>query len=216
MELQDPLKPLNDVVSPDRRYLGTGPSLEAIHAELETLQVHVGVPLHVRQMFETAKNLSLYAWFVYRFHPVARQLAYVTLERALKERHALEVGDDPETITKTLGPLMAMAVRTGWIKSERYSSVLRIARVRLNDDQNMRMILSGELRDKPVEIPKISDAEVFEYAATMDFVNKIASSIPEVRNHLAHGGKLLDSGSPATLRVVAETINQLFKDPTGE
>ena len=50
----------------------------------------------------------------------------------------------------------------------------------------------------------------------MDYVIRLAESIPYIRNHIAHGGRLLDGGSVVTLRVVADTINQLFEKPNPE
>lgn len=133
MEVQDPLKALDRITQADPRHDGPLGSLERLHANLDTIRLQSCVPLHVRQLFETAKNLSLYSWFAFRFHPVAKLMGYASLERALKER-----------------------------------------------------------------------------AAQMDYVIRIADSIPYIRNHIAHGGPLLDGGSVATLRVIAEAINQLF------
>ena len=47
----------------------------------------------------------------------------------------------------------------------------------------------------------------------MVYVIRIAESIPYIRNHIAHGGALLDPSSIATLCVIAEAINQLFEEP---
>src|SRR4051812_43482451 len=50
------------------------------------LLLHRGVPRDVGIHFETAKNLYLYAWFVYRFFAVAEHHALTGLEFALRER----------------------------------------------------------------------------------------------------------------------------------
>jgi len=94
MDVQDPLKPLDRISHADPRYDGSPGKLKLAHARLDALQLHQGVPMHVRQLFETAKNLSLYSWFVYRFHPIAQLIGYASLERALKERLARERGVD--------------------------------------------------------------------------------------------------------------------------
>jgi hypothetical protein len=52
-----------------------------------------------------------------------------------------------------------------------------------------------------------------EIAAELEsstYVHGLTESIPSIRNHLAHGGSLLDSGSVAILKVVAEALNQLY------
>src|SRR5882757_2288902 len=89
---QDPLKPLDRILSSDPRHHGSLCALEKLHGSLDEIRVHAGVPLHVRQLFETAKNLALHSWFVFRFHPVAKLMGYASLERALKERVACEDG----------------------------------------------------------------------------------------------------------------------------
>lgn len=50
---------------------------------MSELTLHSGVPVAVLQTFETAKNVSLYSWFVYRFHRVAELVVYSALEFAL-------------------------------------------------------------------------------------------------------------------------------------
>lgn len=212
-ELQDPLKPLDRIFSSDPRHSGSLSALEKLHGSLEGVRVHTGVPLHVRQLFETAKNLSLYSWFAFRFHPVAKLIAYASLERALRERAAREDAVHVDKVRDTLRPLMTRAVESGWLKSERFELVRRTARVQLRDEQTLRMIQSGEIGEEGVELPDVAEAEVLGRAAQMDYVIRIAESIPYIRNHIAHGGTLLDPGSIATLRVIAEAINQLFEEP---
>jgi len=196
----------------DPRYEGSLCALERRHADLDGISLHAGVPIHVRQLFETAKNLSLYSWFVYRFHSVAQLIGYASLERALKERVARERGLDVERIRDTLRPLMDLATEKGWLKSERFEGVRRRARVQLEQEQTIRMIRSGEIGGEPVESPEIPEADILTRAAELDYVVRVAESMPYIRNHLAHGGRMLDGGSAGTLRVVSEAINQLFEE----
>ena len=111
---------------------------------------------------------------------------------------------------------MLRAVKSGWLKSERFEAVRRSAHLQLRDEQTFRMIESGEINEEGVESPDIPEADILERAAQMDYVIRIAESIPYIRNHIAHGGPSLDGGSLVTLRVVAEAINQLFEKPTSE
>jgi hypothetical protein len=53
---------------------------------ISPLQLGPEVPEAIAIHFETAKNILLYAWFVYRFHMVAEQYVLSTLELALRER----------------------------------------------------------------------------------------------------------------------------------
>jgi hypothetical protein len=210
MDLQDPLKALDSIMRPDPRNFGSPGTLEILHAKLKSIELHSGVPIGVRQLFETAKNLSLYSWFVYRFHPVARLMGYSSLEQALKERVARERRMEADAVRETLRPLMALAVKNGWLKSQCFETVRRTAMVQLRDEQTIQMIQSGSIGEEPVELPDIAEADMLTRAAELDYVDRIAEAIPYLRNYLAHGQSGLLGGSQATLRVIAESINQLF------
>jgi hypothetical protein len=210
MEVDDPLKSVDCITQPDPRHLGSLHTLELSHANLNEIRLHAGVPKNVRQLFETAKNLSLYSWFVYRFHPIAQLIGYASLERALKERVAHERGVESDTVRETLRPLMEIAASKGWLKAEGFDSVRRAAHVQLQDEQTFKMIQSDEIGEEPVESPDIEVAEILSRAAQLDYVVRIAESMPYVRNHLAHGGPALHGGSAVSLKIIAEAINQLF------
>lgn len=60
-------------------------SLENWHAYIDRIQLIDAVHKSVRRNFDRAKNLSLYAWYVYDFHQVAEFDAISTLEMALKK-----------------------------------------------------------------------------------------------------------------------------------
>lgn len=213
MDVKDPLKPVDWITQPDPRHDGSRGTLELLHANLNGIQLHAGVPMHVRQLFETAKNLSLYSWFVYRFHPIAQLIGYASLERALKERVAHERRIETDTVRETLSPLMELAATRGWLKNERFEAARRAAQMQLRDEQTVRMIQSGQIGEEPVESPEIEEADILSRAAQLDYVVRIAESMPYIRNHIAHGGPALHGGSAVTLRVVAEAINQLFEAP---
>ena len=65
-------------------------TLEEMHQLLDDIVLNDEVPDDVYQLFETAKNLSLYSWFMYRFHQVAELMSYTALEMALRHRYLLE------------------------------------------------------------------------------------------------------------------------------
>lgn len=52
------------------------------HAAISTLSLGATVPEEIRTLFDTARNVYLYAWFVYRFHVVAEQYALTSQLRA--------------------------------------------------------------------------------------------------------------------------------------
>lgn len=209
--VQDPLKPLEQVMESDPRFRGSQFALQQQHAELSQIQLLKCVPLDVRQLFETAKNVSLYSWFVYRFHQVAELVAYTALERALKDRMAHEQGVKADNVRGKLSHLLKTAARNGWLKSEKFTATKYLAQRQLEQEQLMRMIQENKIGDQPVEIPDIPEAKIDARAVQLNYVEMLARGLPHLRNHLAHGGPLLHPDSASTLRIVAEAINQLFE-----
>ncbi|HET7176612.1 MAG TPA: hypothetical protein VFK21_11470, partial [Gammaproteobacteria bacterium] len=85
-QIDDPLKSLEEVTKPDVRSTLISGGLSQIHVQLSVITLHKGVPIAIRQHFETAKNVSLYAWFAYRFHQIAEMQGFASLELALREK----------------------------------------------------------------------------------------------------------------------------------
>jgi hypothetical protein len=85
------LRTPGSALAPDSRstmfsIIGSRPmTLEDRHSWVAAYRLDRNIPEAIRIHFETAKNLYLYAWFVYRFHNVAEQQALTTLEFALRE-----------------------------------------------------------------------------------------------------------------------------------
>src|SRR6185436_14808131 len=94
------------VCEPDSRQSAFLIQLPTIHAQLSAMTLHRGVPLAARQLFETAKNASLYSWFVYRFHQVAELVAYSALELALRARAGYKERLDPGEKAPSLAQLL--------------------------------------------------------------------------------------------------------------
>lgn len=158
-KVQDPLKPLDEICEPDmRQKFFRGDGLDRNHAELSGIVLSKKVPVDVRQLFETGKNLSLYSWFVYRFHQVSELVAYSALEMALRLRYEKESG---KTARVSLKKLLEYAQKENWINNEEFSWLME--------------------------------------------------GIPWLRNELAHGSSTLIPSSVASLRVVAEVINQIYE-----
>jgi hypothetical protein len=115
-DLDDPLKSLAQLTSPDERQALFAISLEEAHSELRELDLHGGVPRDVRQLFETAKNLSLYSWFVYPFHQVAELISFASLEFALRARDGHVEWDSGKQRKPQFSDLPRKAKREGWLR----------------------------------------------------------------------------------------------------
>lgn len=81
-----------DSRSPKLSFLSKQPlTVEYQHESVVVIALHQNVPEDIRIQFETTKNLYLYAWFVFRFYPVANLHAYTCLELALRTRFGDEL-----------------------------------------------------------------------------------------------------------------------------
>src|SRR5579859_3142489 len=128
-------------------------NLEDHHANIDSVRISEKVPKEIKTQFDTAKNLSLYSWYVYRFGPVAEHQAYVTFEFALRERLKA-------TIQKPLNPpgfktLLQMAVDQGLLKNEGFSIWHRRkeeTRYRNEQDKGFYKMIANELNPLPEEV----------------------------------------------------------------
>jgi hypothetical protein len=167
------------------------------------------VPLNVRQLFETAKNVSLYSWFVYRFHQVAELVAYSALEMALKERAGFFEGA-AESDTRSvpgLKRLLEKSKKEGWLKGELFPSFRMLATERARHAQ-VTFAISAEV--ETIAITEPTENEIQAAMREIDIVQILIDRAPWIRNRLAHGSSTLSPTSVHTLGLVAEAINQLF------
>lgn len=130
------LRPAALVCEPDPRSIafvridratGTARSVELrdYHEAIALMTLHLGVPEDIVVQFETARNLYLYAWFVYRFYVVAEHHGLACLELALRDRLQAEIstgvmhcrGKSP-----TLKPLLKYAAEHGLIRNEGFQA----------------------------------------------------------------------------------------------
>ena len=202
----DTLKPLDQITQPDERWEffvcfvseppGFRPAtLDERHAEIAMIELSQAVPERIREHFETAKNLLLYSWFVYRFIPVAEMHAYATAEMALRERAEAEgVGG---TKVKALAALMREAIARRWIVDGGFE-ISRRSRAAAARDREIFRQIGASLGDSPEE----RDAQ--------QYCKILAQSMSYLRNELAHGSEMLHPGGLGTLAICADLINQLF------
>jgi hypothetical protein len=207
-ELRDALSALE----PDARSVST---MAERHADVSQFELLPTVPTDIRIHFETAKNLYLYAWFVYRFYPVAEQQALISLEFGLRERLALSYPEKygrASTWIPTLTKMLETARNDGLISNagmratERWA--LRRARYRVSYEAPRRLIESGA---EFIEFD--SDGAVPEPQDYCDDPLAIfIETLPEIRNTYAHGSAMLHPTVLGTFEIVTDLINQLFSD----
>ncbi|WP_018149719.1 hypothetical protein [Leeia oryzae] len=214
----DALRSADSVWEPDERnaFFASSRSKHA-HVSLAVRQQTVAgfkldnaVPLDIRVHFETAKNLYLYAWFVYRFHPVAEHYALVSLEFALKERLMLLHGENGNKPPRGLSDLLKEASSRQLIRNESFTHrmqwALMRAKGRLTHQKIDQMISSGQDFISYPEEEVILTPEELDF----DWLNHFIELIPKIRNGYAHGSSTLDPTVLFTFEIVCDMINQLF------
>lgn len=204
-----------DVRSPTISFLTDQPLTIAYQHEIVAdICLHKSVPDDIRIQFETAKNLYLYAWFVYRFYPVAKHHAYTCLELTLRERFEAELLPARKK-KREFGPglkqLLIYAVKHGHLKDENFEVWRHRTEMRAKQrteseiwEEAKRGWLNEISFDETQYEIKDEDRD-HQYLATL------IETMPWLRNHYAHGTTSLDNQALGTLKLVAEIINQIYQ-----
>lgn len=172
--------------------------------------LNVTVPKNVAIHFETAKNLFLYAWFVYRFYPVAEQHALGSLEFALRERFPDFVTEQSKKRGFGLKKLLNHAIENNHVKNEMFTTLERWARRRAEGrhafERMQKMRLTG------LNSVQYSDSEIVitQEDLDCDWLEIFKETIPKIRNNYAHGSAHLMPMGLHTFEMVVELINQLY------
>lgn len=202
--------------SPDSRtHVFYKVDLEDQYAMVAGFKLNEAVPNTVAIHFETAKNLYLYAWFVYRFYPVAEQHVLASLEFSLRERLQDFVGAEkkkhPRAIDPGLKKLLSHAIKSGVIRNENISTRESWARERAKSrysfqkSQAMQSVGINSRVEDESEI--VATQEDLDY----DWLGDFQEFIPSIRNSYAHGSwHLYAAPVRHTFEMVSEIINQLY------
>ena len=203
-DIQEPLRPLSDLPVMREANASFGLTIENHHQLLSEIEIRSEAPLGVKQLFETAKNLSLYSWFVYHFHQVSEMVSFSALELALRERYLEEnPPEEQENESKkkprppTLGRLLNHAKANQWISNENFSFGRDWAYRNAQEAKVREIIESGVLEKVgSCEVPEPTEAEIRNALSELDIVSTIANYMPQVRNTLAHGLSLIHISEP--------------------
>ncbi|MDK9556106.1 hypothetical protein QQF73_00615 [Marinobacter sp. M216] len=197
------LRPLEDMQAPDPRWRAFGRitrngvesiSLERYAKPIQAIRLNNAVPESVVIHFETAKNLALFAWHVYRFVPVAELHAFISVELALREK--------TENRKAPFKKLLQRSINEGWLSNESFSQWQRVTEHRALQ------------HEEDVELAKVLDTEPPEEPKYWDYLAVLKEHIPYFRNTYAHGSTSISPWPYKALEDSAEIINQLY--PAGE
>jgi hypothetical protein len=219
------LRPAEYVCEPDPRSTmlvridrtnGTSRPIElADHYEqISTYALHAGVPQEIVLQFETARNVYLYAWFVYRFYPVAEHQCLACLELALRERLKEEIrtgkikGKRP-----ALRLLLQYAVDNGLVRNEGFSAWQNRGEIRSRARVEMEKFREASEKNLTEWTIDESDIQITAEDLDWDYVKMLPDLLPMLRNDYAHGSTDLHNWSLRSFQIVSEIINQLWQPP---
>lgn len=219
----DSLRSLDTLCAPDPRSASRALIDGAGNVRAFELQDHLDgvaqlslgdhVPDTIRVHFDTARNVLVYAWFVYRFHAVAEQQVLTSLEFALQERMESGRFATPSPLSKKLRGLsdrLNEARKQGLINNANLPRAtdwaLERARDRFRFEQIERMTRFG------LESIEVDDSHVqaSEDDLQHDWIEAFILYLPKVRNMYAHGSETLHPTVLRTFEIVRDLIDQLF------
>lgn len=204
------LRNLNNFLNPDPRMSDV--RIEHLHLKIDELRLNKNVPEDIVIQFETAKNLFLYSYFVYRFHHIADLQAIATLELALKTKF-----DELSIHYRSncgLGKLLDKAEENCLIRSEDipgyYESALRKAKQR-HFFYNIQ-----KMHEENLETIEIDESNISPSPADYDlgYLKSTFENLREIRNIFAHGATALFFPNLNILILVRALINTLYKGKT--
>ena len=202
------MKDLAEIVLRDDRSRYFAASVDEVHKRLAEIELTSRTPNVVLSLFETAKNLSLYAWHVYEFHAVADLVAFQSLELAVRLRAEQEGIKERR---KSFSELITLAVDLGWIVESKMPDRLDIARKRIETRRIAELVRDGSRPDhNKTWIAPPTDAEVESEANDMQIAQSVCRAAVRLRNALAHGRHYTLPNSDDRLTTAAALINQLF------
>lgn len=183
------------------------------YREIEGIQLPAYVPEVIAIQFETARNLYLYAWHVYRFYPVALGQALFALELGLKMRLPERL---PEPYQRRKAPhpmlkgLLAYAIDQGLLRNEGFRRWHEVAENRARERvsaENFKAMIEQQLsemvlRDEPITVTPEDQS--------WNLVEVLRESLPGIRNELAHGSSMLTNAVRGKIELVAEILSQIY------
>lgn len=179
---------------------------------IDQIKLQTGVPESILVQFETVKNLYLYAWFIYRFYPVAEHQAYACLELALRLRYEKEIPKKYFAGEKKpgLSALLRYACDRGHIKNEGFRRWREAVDRRTEDRYEIEKL--DKMNKKGLKSIGLdySEIQITDTDKDLDYVKVLRDTLPYLRNHYAHGTTMLHNQVLGTIELVSGVINQIY------
>lgn len=208
------LRPIEFITEPDPRTCSFAKDIADYHADVSSFNLNAQVPRDIALQFETAKNLYLYGWFIWRFFTVADHQAFSCLELALRSRYENSIPKKyfPKQKQPGLKAMLEFAIDECHIKNEEFETwrniTLRKARSRYEHNKSQEMHANG-LNEIELDYNEI---EIEDEDKDWNYVQMLQDILPKQRNQHAHGSVSVDMfhGPRHTIQIVSEIINQIY------
>lgn len=211
------LRPIEYINAPDPRTALFSKKLVDYHRDVSSISLNDNVPREIVLQFETAKNLYLYGWFVWRFFTISEHHAFSCLELALRSCYKDTIPKQkyfPRSNEPGLKALLRYAMDRGDIKNEEFETWRRITFNKARSRYKHKRI--QEMIDKNLDQIELNYDEVAicEEDKNWNYVQMLSEILPKQRNEHAHGSRAVNMfhGPLDTLRIVSEVINQIYSN----
>jgi len=184
------------------------------HEQISGFVLHGGVPQEIVLQFETARNVYLYAWFIYRFYSVAEHMSLACLELALRERLKDEIRTGKiKRKRPTLYHLLKYTVDHGLVKNEGFSAWQNRGEINSRARVEMEKLREGSEKNLTEITWDESDIQITAEDLDWDYAKMLPDLLRRLRNEYAHGSTDLHNWSLRSVQIVSEIINQLYQPP---
>lgn len=184
------------------------------HATIAAISLGTSVPEKVRIQYDTARNLYLYAWFAFRFYPVAEHHVLTCLELGLRDRFGTEwLEAQPKKKRPTMSALLKYAHEQGHLQNQHFSAWNKSARAHAKNRISLEKLYEMEAKGLTSIIYNADDVTITDADRDWEYVLRQIKYLPKIRNDYAHGSGKLHNVVLGTFRVVSEILNQIYDTP---
>lgn len=199
-------------------YIGVT-SVETLFNEIELFKLDSKVPEDIATQYDTARNLYLYAFHVYRFYNIAQQQLYSVLELSIKEC----IGE--EKLKKYIkskqrngrGPRAGLSIYMQYLKDHQLivnsDFPMWHNRNKLEAENVYREKISKLMEEKNLQEYEWDDSEIDEsqFDVKWDYVAMLCKTLPGIRNSFAHGSKSLYNDVLRYFQDISIIINNMYQ-----
>jgi len=195
-------------------------SAETLFNEIAQFELGVSVPKDIVTQYDTARNLYVYGFHVYRFYNIAQQQLYSVLELAIKDC----IGEEElKTYIKSKqrngrGPRPGLSIYMQYLREHklivnsdfpRWHKRNRIEAENVYRDKIYKLMDEQKLEEYSWDESEIDESQ---YNVKWDYVAMLCKHLPGMRNSFAHGSKQLNNDVLPYFEDISIIINKISKD----